>query len=189
MTGPLGDRELFLRIQRGETALFDELMQRFQARFLRFAASKLGDREAAVDVVQETFLAAYSSRETYNPQFALSTWLWTILMNRCRRQWKQSQRRAMEPLDSVAEPFVEGAVAGGGLQKLLLQERSEVLAGLLAELPEPQADAIRLRFFGELAFDEIAETMQSSVSGAKKRVKQGLIALAEKLRNFEELDS
>jgi RNA polymerase sigma-70 factor (ECF subfamily) len=156
---------------------------------LRFAASKLRDREAAVDVVQETFLSAYSSRETYNPEFAVSTWLWTILMNLCRRQWKQSQRRAMEPLASAPEPLALGSAAGGGLQKLLQQERSEVLAGLLAVLPEPQADAIRLRFFGELAFDEIAATLQSSLSGAKKRVKQGLMALAEKLRTLEELDS
>jgi RNA polymerase sigma-70 factor (ECF subfamily) len=61
---------------------------------------------------------------------------------------------------------------------LLAKEASEQLYDLLAKLPEVQADALRLRFFGGLSFPEIAAAMQISESGAKHRVKVGLLTLA-----------
>lgn len=184
----LDEKNLFLRIQQGETALFDQIVEKYQAKFLRFALSKLNDRETAVDIVQEAFLSAYSARDTYRSEFAVSTWLWTILMNHCRRQWKRAQRRQLESLAQANELCEAEGATSGGLQKLLAQEQSEQLSQLLHDLPEPQSDAIRLRFFGDMSFEEIAVTMQSSLSGAKKRVKQGLLALAEQLRRSEELE-
>ena len=64
-----------------------------------------------------------------------------------------------------------------------------MLDEMLRQISTVQADAIRLRFFGELTFEEIAEAMQSSLSGAKKRVKQGLMTLAEKIRESEGSES
>ena len=61
----------------------------------------------------------------------------------------------------------------------------EELLETLARLPEPQADALRLRFFGELNFSEIALAMGSSVSAAKVRVRNGLQALSQMLRADE----
>jgi RNA polymerase sigma-70 factor (ECF subfamily) len=50
---------------------------------------------------------------------------------------------------------------------------------LLAKLPEAQADALRLRFFGGLSFPEMATALGCSESGAKNRVKTGLLTLAK----------
>jgi len=61
------------------------------------------------------------------------------------------------------------------------QERSQLLDSLLAKLPEGQADALRLRFFGGLKFQEIAEAMGCSLSTAKNRVRWGLTKMAEYL--------
>jgi RNA polymerase sigma-70 factor (ECF subfamily) len=68
---------------------------------------------------------------------------------------------------------------------VLATERQTRLAALLDELPEPQADALRLRFFGGLRFEDIARTMDCSLSGAKRRVQTGLIKLAERIRAEE----
>ncbi len=92
----------------------------------------------------------------------------------------RSQLRPTTP----AEPIEQET----GLSRLLLLERREQLAALLNDLPEPQGDALRLRFFGGLKFSEIADAMKSSVSGAKRRVQTGLLALAEKLRQDELTD-
>jgi RNA polymerase sigma-70 factor (ECF subfamily) len=72
---------------------------------------------------------------------------------------------------------------------MLLLERREQLRLALEQLPEAQADALRLRFFGGLKFEEIAAAMESSVSGAKVRVKQGLIKLASLLPLSEDQES
>jgi RNA polymerase sigma-70 factor (ECF subfamily) len=165
------DRDLMLRVQAGEHSLFAELVDRFRPRLLRFAASKVGDRQLAEDIVQETFLAVFVSRDSYNPAFAFSTWIWTILLNLCR---KSAVKRA-RLLPGVSVPRSSSSPCQA------LEDREE-LTRWLEQLPEPQADALRLRFFGALTFDEIADAMESSVIGAKVRVRKGLERLAEMAR-------
>jgi RNA polymerase sigma-70 factor (ECF subfamily) len=155
----------------------------------------MGRQDWAEDVVQETFLCAFKSLHTYNSQYSFRTWLWTILLNQCRRQLKRfsrgvfigswqhdasdEQRRATlaEQLKSEESPST----------RMAAQERSELLDTLLAKLPEAQADALRLRFFGGLKFHEIAEAMGCSLSTAKNRVRWGLTRMAEFLGPEDDL--
>jgi RNA polymerase sigma-70 factor, ECF subfamily len=184
----LDDARIMQQVQQGEFALFDELVHRYREPLVRVACSKLGDPAWAEDAVQETFLAVFAARHTYNPQFAFRTWLWTILLNACRRQLKRRHNRPREfarsPLEATAAaPLPEPECHDTGLSRLLLTERREQLAALLDELPEVQADALRLRFYGGLKFSEIAEAMGSSLGAAKVRVKNGLLTLASRLRD------
>ena len=168
------DQELMLQVQAGEHAPFAELVDRFRPRLLRFAQSSLRDRQLAEDVVQETFLAVFQSRQTYNPTFAVSTWVWTILLNLVRRtrdrlakrQFREAASIEVRPTPACSHPA----------------EDREQLDHWLSLIPEAEADALRLRFFGELSFDEIAVSMESSVSGAKLRVRNGLERLSELAR-------
>lgn len=167
------DRQLMLLVQAGDHARFSELVDRFRARLVRFAASSLHDRQAAEDLAQETFLAVYQARHTYNPEFAVSTWVWTILLNLVKRERERRARRAQREAvasERQATPW-----------QPQLEER-EQLDAWLTQIPEAEADALRLRFFGELSFDEIAQSMESSVSGAKLRVRNGLQRLSELAR-------
>lgn len=177
------DAQIMQRVQAGRLELFDRLVVRYRGPLLHAAWSKLGDRLWAEDVVQETFLAAFAARHTYQPDLSFRTWLWTILLNLCRRQWKRRAERPREVLQSTFEAaaatFPEPMCHDSGLTQVLGTERREELLALLACLPEPQADALRLRFFGGLQFDEIALAMGSSVSGAKLRVKTGLLTLSQ----------
>jgi RNA polymerase sigma-70 factor (ECF subfamily) len=188
----LDDVQIMRRIQAGEIALFDVLVERYRGPLVSVAWSKLGDRAWAEDAVQETFLAAFVSRNSFNPQFAFRTWLWTILLNLCRRHWRRRQSRPGEhslsgPATELAG-YREPATHDTALAQVLRVERLEQVHRLLARLPEVQADALRLRFFGGLQFSEIALAMGSSLSAAKQRVKHGLTALAEFLRENEGVD-
>ncbi|MGE0756687.1 MAG: RNA polymerase sigma factor, partial [Pirellulaceae bacterium] len=59
------------------------------------------------------------------------------------------------------------------------REQTQLIDELLRRLPEPQADALRLRFFGGLTFPEIAAAMDCGLTTAKNRVRAGLTTLAE----------
>ncbi|MEW4527740.1 MAG: RNA polymerase sigma factor [Maioricimonas sp. JB045] len=188
------DAELMQLVQAGERAPFEELVHRYRGPLLRFVRSKIGDAGRAEDVVQEAFLAVYAARASYKPQFAFRTWLWTIVLNLCRRQWRARQRE-QEKLSQLHGPTGSAGLCRGddcgpsGLDRLLQDEQRQRLRELLEELPEAEADALRLRFFGELPFDAIAETMNSSVSGAKQRVRRGLERLADRLRQIDRRES
>ena len=183
----LDDVEIMCRVQAGQVELFDVLVRRYRGPLINVAWSKLGDAAWAEDVVQETFLAAFAARATYNPRFAFRTWVWTILLNLCRRQWQRRQLRPREQSLGTAPSaelagYCEPVTYETALAHVLHVERREEVHRLLTRLPEVQADALRLRFFGGLQFSEIALAMDSSVSGAKQRVKNGLVALAEYVR-------
>ncbi len=147
------DRQLMLLVQAGDRARFSELVDRFRARLVRFAASSLHDRQAAEDLAQETFRAVYQARHTYNPQFAVSTWIWTILLNLVKRERERRARRTQ--LETRAGERQPAAWAPQ------LEER-EQLDAWLSQIPDAEADALRLRFFGELSFDEIAQSMKAA---------------------------
>jgi RNA polymerase sigma-70 factor (ECF subfamily) len=141
----------------------------------------------AEDVVQETFLAAFSGRRSFNPEFSFRTWLWTILLNLCKRHWN---RRAKQPFPKPwseinDEPSATGDIHGAGLACLVQAERVERIRLLLASLPEEQADALRLRFYGDLTFPEISTVLGCSISTAKSRVRYGLETIGRILRSEE----
>jgi RNA polymerase sigma-70 factor (ECF subfamily) len=186
---PATDVQLMRRATTGDRAAFAELVRRYQLALTRVAQRQLGAADAAEDAVQETFLAAYKSRHTYDERFGFRTWLWTILLNQCRRSAARQARRQREmSLDtrglerdhSALE--ISGAGAenlGGGLSGLLAQERRELLETLLARLSTAEADALRLRFFGGLKFQEIADAMGCTLCTAKNRVRAGLLRISE----------
>lgn len=178
----LDDAQIMRRVQQGGHELFEQLVRRHRDPLVRVAASKLGQVAWAEDVVQETFLAVFAARHTYRPELPFRTWLWTILLNLCRRQLRrQRHRREQRAADTALLP--EPTHTETGLSHALLAERRAQVAALLGTLPEAQADALRLRFYGGLKFEEIAQTMGCSLSGAKQRVQKGLLALAERLRD------
>ena len=64
---------------------------------------------------------------------------------------------------------------------LLAKELGEELANVLRHLSSAQADALRLRFYGGLKFQEIADAMGCCLSSAKNRVRYGLLRMSELL--------
>jgi RNA polymerase sigma-70 factor (ECF subfamily) len=181
------DGMLIAAVLAGDQEQFAELVQRYQRALLRVAASRLGRQDWAEDVVQETFLCALKWLRSYDSRYSFRTWLWTILLNQCHRHWKKHSRglfvgswpETEQQHEVSAEIIRQLQREDSPAQHLLARERAQLLDGLLLRLPEVQADALRLRFFGGLKFPEIAAATNCSLSTAKNRVKLGLARLAE----------
>jgi RNA polymerase sigma-70 factor (ECF subfamily) len=172
----MSDAAIIQQVLYGRTEAFNELVFRYQAALFRLAYTKLADVVLAEDVVQETFLAAFKSLHTYDSHYSFRTWLWTILLNQCRRQGQRQQKRAERELrqDNGLLAQDHSSNDPSPPSQLIRKEQAEHLSTLLCQLPAVQADALRLRFFGELKFKEIADVMDCSLSSAKGRVKTGL---------------
>ena len=176
------DAELIARVQAGDADSFAKLAARYQPALLHVARSRLGRSDWAEDVVQETFLAAFKSCASYDPRFSFRTWLWTILLNQCSSHYHRRTRSVpLEPWpnDCDAAAVDRDAVGDSPLRELLAKERTAQLESHLSRLSTVQADALRLRFFGGLKFQEIADAMGCSLNTAKNRVRWGLTRMAE----------
>ena len=178
------DEELVARSKTGDTESFNQLVKRWERPIYALAYRTLGREEDARDVTQETFLRAFRALSGFKGDAKFSSWLYRIALNLCR-DWMRKERRA--PLVSVPEGVeVEDLAAERGPVESVedLAARSEMgreVARAMAYLPAEQRQAIILKEYHGLTFQEIADLMRCPLSTVKTRVYQGLSTLRKQL--------
>lgn len=164
-TGP-SDAEVVRRVLDGHGDDYKVLIRRYQGRFHRFAFGMVGDPDAATDLVQDSFVKAYSSLESCRDPSRFESWAYQILRNRCR-DFLENVRRGNEALDD--HPQLVSRIAGPGAEL----ERSELrrtLRSALATLPAAHREAFLLKHLDGHSYREISEMLGASVSAVKMRV-------------------
>jgi RNA polymerase sigma-70 factor, ECF subfamily len=99
------DRALVEALRRGDEAAFMRLVETLHAALLRLALVYVSSREAAEDVVQETWLAVLQGLAQFAGRSTLKTWIMRILVNRAKTRAERDGRSV--PFSALAEPDVE----------------------------------------------------------------------------------
>jgi RNA polymerase sigma-70 factor (ECF subfamily) len=169
------DRQLVRLVLAGQIDGFRPLVDRHQHSIFRFASRLLGNWQAAEDVTQEVFLAAFANLSGYDSsRSAFSTWLFTIARNRCINLLQQRRPAPLNELDPIGDVATT--------DPLVNQELSEQLDRALAALPVEQRSAFLLAEVELLPYAEIARIEQTSLGTVKSRIhraKQRLQSLLE----------
>lgn len=186
---PDDDKSTVAAVLSGEHARFADIVRQYQRPLLLLAKSRLGDTDLAEEAVQDAFICAYRSLHTYKPEFSFRTWLWTILLNQCRRHGRRAAKLPRQSSPDYISEWGRAPADESPEAAAMAAEQRCLLNQLLEELSDVQADALRLRFYGQLKYREIAETMNSSLGAAKQRVKLGLLAMGELIRQRALTDS
>ena len=154
------DRELLLAVAADDESAFDALMARKTPPLMQLAFRMLGDREEARDVVQVTFLRAWSHRASYDRRWSPNTWLYRIATNLAIDQLRarQSRLRASEPM-RLHLRRVADAGRRGDLGRLGGKEVRGILEELAGELSERQRAVFLLREVEGLASPEVARIL------------------------------
>jgi RNA polymerase sigma-70 factor (ECF subfamily) len=170
------DGRLIEAFRDGERWAFEEIYRRHRRLVLRALRPGVGDRETADDLAQEVFLKAHRFRESYRPEFALSTWLRAIARNTLH-DWLRA--RSGTPLERlVALPAAPGDEPLSPVERLpspepgperWLHRRHERrrLRELLRGLTRPQRRVVWLRVVRELPYAEIAKLLGMSLDAVK----------------------
>ena len=172
------DGALVRRTLDGDARAFTELVDRHAAACLRFATRMLGDRADAEDVAQETFLRAYNALESYDDGLPFRTWLFSILINRCRTAMSQRIRRERR-IVADSEALERTSLVAGAPQDSI--ELREELNRAIAALSPEQREAFLLRHIEELSYEEIMAVTGAGQSALKMRVKRACERLRELL--------
>ena len=93
------DRELLADIGAGSDLAFDRLMRRYRRLVYRVAYGFTGDRESALDVVQETFLKVHTRLASFRGEGQLKNWIVRIAANEAMNWKRSSSRLATSELD------------------------------------------------------------------------------------------
>jgi RNA polymerase sigma-70 factor, ECF subfamily len=184
------DEALVRTILDGDHEEFAVLVDRYKRGITNFIGGSVRAPSDVADLSQETFLRAYAHLGTYNPQLGkFSTWLYHIARNVVRTHLSKTQRRpATQELgeehdleNAIPDPSREADPAGGVLRA---EAEAEVRAAL-AELPERTRTVLALRYYDNMDYQAIAQTMGLSLGNVKTLIHRGKLALAHKLRERE----
>jgi RNA polymerase sigma factor (sigma-70 family) len=180
MRGPLAllraqrDERLVARLRAGEEGAFDALFDRYRARLLAFCRGMLRSSEDAEDVLQEVFAAAHAAMLADDRPIEVRPWLYRIARNRCLNHLRRPIAKSSDALD--AHPHDDGISTE---ERAAGREELRALVSNIRELPEAQRSALLLREFEALPYEQIARTMETSVSAVKSLLVRARMSLAE----------
>jgi len=184
-----------LAYQGGSIEAFEELFARYRTRLFNYLRRSLGDPVQAEDLFQTLFLRIHRARETYRPEAAFSTWVYTIARNLVRdamdkkavgeREEPKNLSEGGEESLSLAERIGDERYAPETV--LRRKEMAVHLQRAFLTLSAEQREAILLSKYEGLSFPRIAEILGCSVSAAKVRAFRALKALRAALGDVKEL--
>ncbi len=139
-----------------------------------FAISLSGNVDRADDLVQETLLRAMANIDSFQPGTNMSAWLFTILRNLFRSEYRK-RRREVEDTDGS---FAEGLKSHP--EQLGRVEFQEFRAAL-SQLPAEQREALILVGASGFSYEEAADICECAVGTIKSRVNRARSRLAKLL--------
>ena len=162
------DRQVIERVLKGETNAFNILIREWEKPIFNFILRMIGDRDEAMDLCQDCFMKAYRELKTLKDRDRFSSWLYRIAHNTCLSRIRKNQGKTWVELDPDIGP------AHVPFENRLAVEKA------LQQLPEEQREAVVLKVFHSLKFEEIAAIQDAPVSTVKSRLYMGF----EKLRSI-----
>lgn len=181
----LDDKQLFAKIAADDEQAFGIFVGRFKNRLFNFIARIIQDKETAEDILQETFLRVYNQRKNYSPDYAVSTWVFTIALNLVRSELRKRKLRKYMSLDFLKE---ESDVEIADPQNPEPGKLKPILEKAIKSLPEEYRTAFVLCDIERLPYEEIAEIMRVPVGTVKSRINRARSMLREKLLPYKELN-
>lgn len=163
----------------GDTAAFSSLVEAYQRPVYNLAYRMLGNAAEAEDAAQEAFIRAYTRLDTYDPSRKFSSWMLSIASHYCidvirRRRVNLLSIEELPPMTDLSMPrsaHPEHIVSRGQVADQVQQ--------LLCTLPDHYRIPVILRYWYDMSYREIAETMEVTESTIKTRLHRARIKLAE----------
>lgn len=162
------DRSVIERVLRGDTEAFNILVRQWEKPIYNFILRMIGDRDEAMDLSQDCFMKAYRELAALKDRDRFSSWLYRIAHNTCLSRIRKNRGRTWTELDPET-----------GSEHAAPENRMAVHRAL-QDLPADQREAVVLKVFHGLKFEEIAVIQDAPVSTVKSRLYMGF----EKLRGI-----
>lgn len=185
----ISDEGLLAAYREGDKQSFATLVERYQRELFHFLVRFLGNRAAAEDVFQETFLQVHQSAEAFDPQRRFKPWLFTIAANKARDLIRSQARRPTNPLQAAIAP---GDEEGGEFIDLMQsvvelpdepmskREMQDKVQQVVAGMPEHLREILILSYFNTFPYRQIADILEIPLGTVKSRLHAAVATFAER---------
>jgi len=161
----------------GWTDRYSVLVDRYSSLAYNLAYRVVGDSDVAKDMAQESFIAAYQGLYEFKLGSRFSTWLYTIIMNKCR-DYLRAKKTDMSVNDLLELRPDHGPSPE---EHAVSSQAKDILQEALDAIPLEYREVLVLKHIQELEYAEIAEMLNASIGALKVRAHRGREMLREKL--------
>jgi RNA polymerase sigma-70 factor, ECF subfamily len=178
------------RARSGDVAAFTELVNRYERKIYRLAKNITQNDDDAEDVLQETFLKAYSHLNNFEGHSKFYTWLVRIAVNEALMKLRKRKTDKTVPLDEPQDTGEDTVVREIAVwdddpeKRFGRDEIRRILDSAIQSLKPAFRTVFILRDIEELSTEETAETLGISVPAVKSRLLRARLQLREKLTRF-----
>jgi len=172
------DYELVLACVDGDKDAFGELLTRYKNLVYSVALRMVSDKDEADDLAQEIFIKLYRNLEKYQPEYRFSTWTMKVATNHVIDH-RRKKRQETVSIDEVGD--MAGVDTLSPEDAYIAKEQTEMLRGLIDDLPEMYKVPIVLYHQQGLSYTEISEITGEPLSKVKNRIFRGRKMMKESL--------
>ena len=180
---------LLERLRAGEDAAYEELVRLYGPRLLAVARRFLRSEDDAQDAVQDAFLNAFRSIDSFEGQARISTWLHRIVVNASLMKLRTRRRKPEQSIEELLPNFLEdGHMTNlaapwrkAGEDEVEIAQLRGVLLQKAQQLPDSFRNVLLLRDIEGLDTEEAAQLLEISTAAVKTRLHRARLALRELL--------
>lgn len=162
----------------GNDEAFALLVEAFQRPVFNLCFRMLGDAAEAEDAAQETFLKAYRGLSRYDPERSFTNWLLSIASHHCIDRTRRRRFKTLS-LDELLPSQEKPDSAAGPEAALVGREQRDEIRDLLEQLGNTDRAAVILRYWYEMSYEEISNTLSLSISAVKSRLHRARREMAQ----------
>ena len=177
------ERDVVARAKAGCPAARADLVQRHQESVFAFVYRYVGQIADAEDLCQEVFLIAFQSLNGFRSESRLRTWLLAIASNRARNWLRREHRRREIGSEHRDRQSDEDVTADGdaSAEAVAKTESAAIVRRAIGSLPAREKEAILLRTYHQLSYQEIGNTVGCSIPTVRNLLYRARRQLAAKL--------
>ncbi len=177
----LTDEQLVKAYAGGDNAAFDTLLMRHKVKLFNYILSMVKDSDLADDIFQETFVKAIMTikQGRYNDLGKFSAWICRIARNLVIDSFRQDKTEASVSTDDANYDILNRReLSEGTVEDTLIDLQIEDdVRRLIEELPDVQREVLKMRYYKDLSFKEIAELTGVSINTALGRMRYAILNL------------
>lgn len=171
----LSDSDIVAAVINGDQDIFRLIVERYNAKLMRYAIYILKDYDIASDAVQDSFIKAYVNLRSFKLGQAFSPWIYRILHNQAMNMIKANKKLcSLAAIDETGDNFlvrfgtdkkIDKDILGAGVRKCL------------GKIDIKYQEILALSYFDNLKYDEISDVLHIPTSTVGVRIKRGKEAL------------
>ncbi len=185
------DEQLLAEYRAGDKTKFAVLVLRYQRELYHFLVRFLGDRAAAEDVFQETFLQVHQSADQFDPTRRFRPWLFTIAANKARDLIRSQARRPTNPLqasisgDDDSGEFIDLMQAASSMpgEPMEREELQQQVQKTVMGMPEHLREILLLSYFHQFPYKQIGDILDIPLGTVKSRLHAAVAHFADRWRS------